>query len=366
MKEDVLQWAAGNKSGKMISKETLNHPELIGMVSGLDVYQHTREAYLRAYEALGIDVINRVPIDNAPLPTPQGQTRLHPSLPYRYSALGLFDTAMRARYPCQGPEDVWELDVESVRLEDLVVPVPHSCKAEDVRLRRQALGPVGLYYSMLYTTLFMWGAEVLGWEVFMLAAATDPQRFHDRFLLPCVEKSKRVVREMAEASDSPFVFTHDDLASATGPVFSPRWYDEFIFPHYPEIWDEARQRGKKVIFVADGNMSAFVPKLAEAGADGLMFENPATPLESVLEPFGRPGRFLIGGVDTAILTTGSSGEVRRMVLGLAEKVEGCHGFAISSCGGLHGNIPMENLEAYFDARVEIGATPMDWRTRRRA
>ena len=34
MKHDVLQWAAGSKPGKMISKETLNHPELISMVSG--------------------------------------------------------------------------------------------------------------------------------------------------------------------------------------------------------------------------------------------------------------------------------------------------------------------------------------------
>jgi hypothetical protein len=30
------------------------------------------------------------------------------------------------------------------------------------------------------------------------------------------------------------------------------------------------------------------------------------------------------------------------------------GFIISSCGGLHGNIPMDNLAAYFDARREAG------------
>ena len=72
---------------------------------------------------------------------------------------------------------------------------------------------------------------------------------------------------------------------------------------------------------------------------------------------------MIGGVDTAKLTVGSPDEVRQMVLDLHEKMKNCSGFAISSCSGLHGNIPLANLEAYFDARVEIGATPEDWRNR---
>jgi len=29
--------------------------------------------------------------------------------------------------------------------------------------------------------------------------------------------------------------------------------------------------------------------------------------------------------------------------------------------GIHGNIPLENLEAYFDARVKTGHTLEDWR-----
>ncbi len=117
--------------------------------------------------------------------------------------------------------------------------------------------------------------------------------------------------------------------------------------------------------VADGNMTAFLGRLVEAGADGLMFENPATPLEAVIEHFGGAGKFLIGGIATALLTTGTPDQVRRMVFDLVEKVEPCQGFAISSCGGLHGNIPLQNLEAYFDARAEIGATPKDWRARDR-
>ena len=214
---------------------------------------------------------------------------------------------------------------------------------------------------MLYNTLFMWCVEVLGWEFFMMAAAREPDRFHEHFLLPCVTKSKAIVNEMVHASDNPFIFVHDDLANANGPMFQPQWYEDYIFPHYPEILSQAKALGKKIIFVADGNMEAFLPKLIEAGVDGLMFENPATELDAVIEHFGQPGRFLIGGIETAKLTFGSPDDVRQMTLDLHEKMADCPGFAISCCGGLHNNIPLPNLEAYFDTRVEIGATPKDWR-----
>ncbi len=59
MREDVINWAAGKPVGKVVSKELLNHRGLIEMISGLDVCQNTQEAFGRAYEALGIDIINR-------------------------------------------------------------------------------------------------------------------------------------------------------------------------------------------------------------------------------------------------------------------------------------------------------------------
>lgn len=362
MREDVLAWARGERTHKLVAKETLNHRGLIELVSGLDVYQHTAEAYRRAYQALGIDIINRVPLGNAPAPTPVGQTRPHPTKPYRYAPLGVYDTVMRHTYPCSSPEEVWELDVRAFAYENLLTPVPHPCTAADIRAREAAIGEVGLYYAMLYTTLFMWAVEVLGWDVFMLAAALEPDRFHEHFLVPGAAKSARIVAEMAHASDSPFVYVHDDLADARGPVFRPTWYEQYILPHYPAIFSEAKRLGKKVIYVADGNMTAFLPQLVQSGVDGLMFETPATSLEAVIEHFGQEGRFFIGGIATQTLTFGAPDEVRRMVFDLVERAGSYPGFAIASGGGLHNSVPLRNLEAYLDARVEVGATPAGWRT----
>jgi hypothetical protein len=82
----------------------------------------------------------------------------------------------------------------------------------------------------------------------------------------------------------------------------------------------------------------------------------------VVERFGEAGLFFIGGIGTAKLAFGSPAECRQMVLDLYERVGDYPGFCLRCSGGLQGNIPMDNLDAYFDARAEIGATPKDWRT----
>lgn len=362
MKHNVRGYGAGRRTAKRVSKETLNHRVLIELVSGLDVYAHTAEAYRRAYEALGIDIVNRVPLENAPLPTPPGARRPHPgNAAYDLCALGVYDTACRREWPCRDLDELWRFDVAGLAYDDLVTPVPHPVSAADACARQAALGEVGLYYPMLYTTLFMWPVEIFGWELFMLAAAEEPARFAEHVLRPCATKSAALVAKLAR-TDSPFVFVHDDLAAAAGPVFAPAWYDEFIFSLYPEILAPARVAGKKIILVADGNMAAFLLRMA-ALFDGFMCENPATPLEAVIEHFGRPGKFIIGGIETVRLATGAPADVRKMVRRVHEQTAHLPGFAMASCGGLHGEIPLANLEAYFDARAEIGVTPPDWRTR---
>lgn len=367
MKDDVLAWASGRPAAKRVSKETLNHRGLIEFVSGLDVYRQTAEAYRRAYEALGIDLVNRVPTEREPAPTPEGQVRPHPEHPeYDLAPLGVFDTACRRRYACLDVDDVWSFDVSRVRYAELVTPVPHPCDARDIASREQALGDIGLYYPMLYTTLFMWPVELFGWEIFMTAAMEDPDRFHDQLLLPFARLSRDLVAELVRGSASPLVFVHDDLCDARGPVFPPDWYERYIFPHYADIIAPARAAGRRVVLVADGNLTLFLPRLRDLEFDGLMFESPATPLEAVLNVFDRPDHLLVGGAETLTLTYGTPDAVKDMVRRAAALTADRPGFALASGGGLHGNIPFENLEAYFDARAEYGFTPPDWRTRRRA
>jgi hypothetical protein len=345
--------------GKIPSKETLNNREIIEFVSGLDVYKNTSEAYLRAYEALGIDIINRVPLQNAPPYVAPGQTGQVGD--YTETNLGVYSTMIRNRYPFKTVDDFLMIEKElKFDYESLITPVPHTPGQDDIINREKAVGSIGYYYYQLYTTLFMWGVEVLGWEVYMMASALDSEKLDKLFLQPAFKKSKLLIEQLSVMS-SPFLFLHDDLSDARGPIFQPEWYDEYIFPRYTELFSIPRKAGKKIILVADGNMEAFFPKLLELGIDGVMFENPATNFDAIIEAF--KDKIIIGGVETTLLTLGTPEEIKAHVYDVRNKTRDCSGYVISTPGGLHGNIPLKNSIAYFDARVDIDATPKDWKTR---
>ncbi len=355
---DVLAVAELRKPGKIPSKETLNHPGLIKLASGIDPYLDTHSAYIAAYEALGIDVINRVPFENK-----RGSLQVGESVKldaeHSASYLGLYETVSRTSYPYPDADEMLDVREFFLDYDKLITPVPGSLDKALIERSMRAASGAGLYYYMYYTTLFMWGIEWLGTEVFLTAAASDPEAFDRYFLNAAYAQTARAVELLAGIEGTPFVFLHDDLADAQGQVFRMDWYEKYIFPRYKKLFFKAKSKGKKVIFVADGKMDAFFDALKDCGVDGVMFESPATDFEKILSAF--EGKIVIGGIDTRILTFGTPEQAAAHTDSVIRSAQGNHGFMISSAGGLHGNIPLANLEAYFDARAAHGITPENWR-----
>lgn len=349
-------------NNKRPSKETLNHTGIIYLASGIDPFENTPQAYLEAYRSLGIDLIKQVPASNVVRRLKPGESTQHNEY-YKRAYLGLYDTYFRQVYPFETVEEFFAAERIELNYRDMIVPVPHRFDLDLIAEKQRMLGDVGLYYYQYYNTFFMWGVEYLGWEVFMMAAVLEPERFNEKFLDIAFETSLKDITTLSEA-ETPYVFLHDDLAMKNGPVFAPDWYDEYIFPRYPELWKPAKDKGKQIIFVADGDMGLFLEKLKSSGVDGVHLENPATSMERILEVFG--DGIIICGMDTRLLTFGTSEEVRSEVDRVAKMTRDIPGFVLCSPGGLHDNIPLENLEAYFDARVEHGFTPKGWRKGTRA
>ncbi|MCF7854657.1 MAG: uroporphyrinogen decarboxylase family protein, partial [Candidatus Pacebacteria bacterium] len=362
MRDDVLHWLEGRPTGKRPSKESLNHPGILSLVSGRDPFTETPGAFLRAYEALGIDIINMIPQENAPPQVEPGKVVWKHGGRVQESYLGVYNTTSRVTFPFSTVEEFWNADVASLRYDDLDLPGAQylmPCTPAAIDCKDSLAGRVGVYYYQLYTTLFMWAVEALGWEVFMLAAATEPERFDKHFLRPMFEKTKRFVTMLSKL-DTPWVWCHDDIAMATGPIFGPDWYDAYIFPRYRELWKIPHAHGKKVFFVADGKLDWALEPLRESGCDGIMFESPATCLEAVTDIWG--DALFVGGIDAHVLTGGDPEGVRCHVTDVCRKACDYRGFALCCSGGLVGNMPLRNVEAYFDARAEYGYTRADWRT----
>jgi hypothetical protein len=352
MKQDVLAALAGQFPAKIPSKETLNHPGIMQLVSGLDPWEDTPAAFEVSWRKLGIDVHSALPAGNVARPRVPGGTWEEGGV--RYADYGVYPTSMPL------PEDLGARKLDLERIFEYDPAADDFDLAEETREWRErraafeaTFGDLAVMYHLYYTTLFMWPVMRFGWEDFMLAAASDPVRFDERLWGPWAAISRRHMEALA-AMDEEVVFCHDDLAMATGPVFRLEFYDRYIFPRYEWIMEPVTRAGKKLIFVVDGNSDAFLRRLLEFPFAGIMPENPATSFDLLLETWGKAGRGFLGGISTALLTQGTPEQVAAHTREIMTRGREYPGFMVSSCGGLPGNIPLENLLAYFRTRSELG------------
>ena len=130
-----------------------------------------------------------------------------------------------------------------------------------------------------------------------------------RGIRPGVEGIYRItehhVRAWARTSIPAFI-CHDDMVWSQGAIFRPAWYREHL-PLPPAVVHPA-DAGIQVLFCSDGNFTEFVDDLADAGADGFIFE-PLTSLEYIVERYGQ-SKVIIGNADARILTFGDRDAVR--------------------------------------------------------
>ncbi|MHC4476281.1 MAG: uroporphyrinogen decarboxylase family protein [Planctomycetota bacterium] len=183
---------------------------------------------------------------------------------------------------------------------------------------RKHFGDHAVMYHLYYTTLFMWAVVTFGWEAFMMAAATEPDRFDKEFWWPWSDVSRSYFETAAKLEDEA-VFCHDDLVTSTGPVFAPDYYERYIFSRYEYILEPAVRARKKIVFVCDGNLEVLLERLLDLPFDGLIFENPATSFERILATWAKAKRGFVGGIATEILTNGTPEQVRAHTKEVIEK-----------------------------------------------
>jgi hypothetical protein len=346
----------------------LDHPELMRRLSGKDPFKETEEAYLTSIERLGIDLITESPgpwwkiMERPRMRLKPGETiyKVEPDIYHKkpikqgFAYVGVHPTVFPIEYPFKDEEDVLNYDPSELMPESVEELAKKNEKQYQKMLRK--LNGRAEPYGFYYTTLFMWPVMVFGWELFLIPAVKQEERF-DTLLNRFFQLSVKHTKALA-CTSMKVVILHDDITFSTGPAIAPEWYEHHIFPRYPEILKPLKDSGKIVLFCSDGKLDIFLDRLVEIGFDGFMPETPATDLNKLLE-IGK-NKVIIGGIDTDILTRGCPEEVLAHTGGVLQKTRDLPGFFISSPGGLYGNIPLENLRAYFQARSKFGGPPVDW------
>lgn len=197
-----------------------------------------------------------------------------------------------------------------------------------------------------YNTMFMWPLLVFGYQSF-LSICLEPE--FDRIMREFAEINRRIYRALARLPVH-FIYSHDDIVLSSGPVCSPAWMHRHIFPRYEELWGILRAAGKRVVFVADGRLDAFVEDVIACGAQGIVTE-PHTDIRAIARK--HPRLYVAGEGDNRVLLRNDPGQIRAMVERMTETGRMSGGYGMCIGNHIPFNVPGEAVKRYFDLSAEI-------------
>jgi len=250
--------------------------------------------------------------------------------------------------PFKTPEEVLDFDpVKEYGLPDINERAQYF---EQIYQSEQKASPTLVVPGGYYKTLISACIAAFGWEMFLSSAPLDYERF-GRVLDGFFEITMANVRAWAKTSIKFFI-QHDDIVWTEGAIFHPEWYRKYVFPKFKKLWNVLKDAGKIVLFCSDGNFTEFVDDIADAGADGFIFE-PLTDLKYIVEKYGRT-KVIVGNIDTRALTFGTKEDVRAEVRRCYELGRKCPGYFFAVGNHIPHNVPLENALYYLDLIREMG------------
>jgi hypothetical protein len=160
------------------------------------------------------------------------------------------------------------------------------------------------------------------------------------------------VHAVADEELSPVILIPDDFAAKHGPMFSPAFLREFLFPHVGAVADAWHEHGLHVLYHSDGNYRECIPDLMTAGVDGFYCLEPACGMDIVALKNRWPEMVWSGGVDGVDLMERGTpdmvlAEVRRQIEQTDALTTG--GMFVASSSEISPPIPPENFWAMIDA-----------------
>jgi len=317
--------------------EYCSNDALVRAVTGLDPLKNGR-AWRAFQDAWQIDLVWVT--NDGPVPwNERGRTT---DMGHAVFLEGGRDKRPAAPCPFASVEDVWEFDaVEEYGLPDFDGLVSYY---EQWHHEGQAANPEQVWPGGYYKTIVSGAIEAFGWDM-LLSAAADQARF-ERVLDGFFRLSLHHYRAWAETSAEVFI-CHDDMVWSEGPFMHPEFYRAAIFPRYRALWDVLHRKGKRVLYCSDGDFTMFLRDLADAGADGFIFE-PLVDLEAVVGDFGGTHVIVGSKVDCRTLTFGTPEGIQAQVDATLELCADCPGFVFAVGNHVPSNVPVENALFYFD------------------
>ena len=208
----------------------------------------------------------------------------------------------------------------------------------------QKANPNQVFPGGYYKTIVSGAIESFGWDL-LLEAAANHRRF-EKVLDSIFRLSLHHYRAWAQTSAKVFI-SHDDMVWSQGAFMHPDFYRRVIFPRYRKLWAPLRKAGIKVLFCSDADWTEFIDDIADAGADGFIFE-PMVSMDTVVERYGKSHVIVGSKVDCRTLTLHTKDDIRREIDATLQLAFDCPGFIFAVGNHIPSNVPVENGLFYFE------------------
>ena len=197
--------------------------------------------------------------------------------------------------------------------------------------------------------------QIRGLTEFLMDLVEQPA-WAECLLERLMQRNLLAARAAAEAGVD-VIHCGDDVATQNALMFSPAIWRRTMLPRWREVWQAAKRihPALKVWYHSDGNVFDIIPELMDAGVDIL---NPLQPESlDVNEVHRRYGQRLVFDGCMGTQTTmpfGTPADVRRRVQELITKYGQNGGLFISPTHVLEPEVPLANIDAFFEACREYG------------
>ena len=229
---------------------------------------------------------------------------------------------------------------------------PHNelvAQCEESYRGKCAAYPESVNMTGIYTTCISGLIALLGWDMLLLAAGTDPAAFGEMTNRYAVW-NQQYFDALGDA-DVPVVMVHDDIVWTEGAFIHPDWYRKYVFPNFRKYFAPLIDSGKIILFTSDGNYTEFVDDIAECGVSGFVLE-PLTDMQYIAEKYGKTHVF-VGNADTRILLSGSREAIRQEVERCMRIGKQCPGFFMAVGNHIPSNTPVDSAVYYNEVYVEL-------------
>jgi uroporphyrinogen decarboxylase len=252
-----------------------------------------------------------------------------------------------------------------------------SATVKEETLRAMA-NRAALLHKNTDKALLGWGASISMMGLSALLSDNITQGSLDRWLIMLMQEKDEAHEMMGRYTDAviaqmslyhqalgDLVFAwgvaSDDAGTQRSELVSPELFGEMIIPHYRRVCDWVHDHTNwKTYLHSCGSIFHYIPLWIEAGIDIL---NPVQISAANMDPeklmnsFGGKIVFWGGGCDTQnVLPLGTAEEVRAHVKSNIETFgSGDGGFVFTQVHNIQQNVPVENVEAMFEAAYAYGS-----------